>query len=79
MARSKWKGPFVHKSFFKSEKESLKSWSRSTMIVPSFVGLSLNVYNGQRFIQIKITNLMIGHKLGEFAHTRKTYYHKKQK
>ena len=79
MARSKWKGPFVDKSFLKWKKEYLKSWSRSTTIVPSFVGRSFNVYNGQRFIQIKITNLMIGHKLGEFAHTRKTYYHKKQK
>jgi small subunit ribosomal protein S19 len=79
MSRSKWKGPFVHKSFFKSEKKDFKSWSRATTIVPSFVGQSFNVYNGQRFIQIKITNLMIGHKLGEFAHTRKAYYHKKQK
>jgi len=79
MSRSKWKGPYIHKSFFRSEKEAFKSWSRSTTIVPSFVGKLLNVYNGQRFVQIKITNLMIGHKLGEFSHTRKAYTHKKQK
>ncbi len=79
MSRSKWKGPYLHKSFLKSEKEILKSWSRSTTIVPAFVGRFFNVYNGQRFVQIKVTNLMIGHKLGEFAHTRKVYTHKKQK
>lgn len=79
MPRSKWKGPFVHKSFIKAEKETSKSWSRSTTIVPSFVGKILHVHNGQRFIQIKIINSMIGHKLGEFVLTRKTYSYKKQK
>jgi small subunit ribosomal protein S19 len=77
MARSKWKGPFIHKYFFKSKKDSFKSWSRSTTIVPSFVGKIFNIYNGQRFVQIRITNLMIGHKLGEFVQTRKVYSYKK--
>ena len=61
------------------ENNIVKCWSRSTTIVPAFVGKSLSVYNGQRFVQVKIINYMIGHKLGEFAHTRKAYIHKKQK
>ena len=78
MARSKWKGPFIHKSFLKTGKESFKSWSRSTTIVPSFVGGFFNVHNGQRFVQIKVTNLMIGHKLGEFAPSRTFRSHVKK-
>ena len=80
MSRSKWKGPYVHKSFTRTKENNIvKCWSRSTTIVPAFVGKSLSVYNGQRFVQVKIINYMIGHKLGEFAHTRKAYIHKKQK
>ena len=79
MSRSKWKGPYVHKSFVKPKVGVINCWSRSITIVPAFVGKSLSVHNGQRFIQIKVVNYMIGHKLGEFAHTRKAYVHKKQK
>jgi small subunit ribosomal protein S19 len=80
MARSKWKGPYVHKFFLKDfSKQKSRSWSRSTTIVPSFIGKKFDIYNGQRFVQIKATNLMVGHKLGEFAHTRKSYIYKKLK
>ena len=79
----KWLDPSgrvrLYINLLKTGKESFKSWSRSTTIVPSFVGGFFNVHNGQRFVQIKVTNLMIGHKLGEFAHTRKAYSYKKLK
>lgn len=77
MPRSNWKGPFVHKAFTKKKANNFDSWSRSTMVMPSFVGKQFNVYNGRVFVSVKVTSLMIGHKLGEFVPTRKTYNYKK--
>jgi small subunit ribosomal protein S19 len=80
MSRSKWKGPYVHQFFLRLNSEQrTQSWSRSTTIVPSSVGKTFDIYNGQRFIQVKITNWMIGHKFGEFSHTRKNYAYVKAK
>lgn len=78
MARSLKKGPFID---FKLEKKVLamvdsgkksviKTWSRRSMISPDFVGQTLAVHNGNKFIPVYITENMVGHKLGEFAPTR---------
>ena len=81
MARSVWKGPFVHPSLLKKVKAArdsgknmiIKTWSRTSVILPDFVGLTFGVHNGKKFIPVLVTDQMIGHKLGEFAPTR-TYY-----
>lgn len=78
MARSVWKGPFVKKSLLKKVEAArssgkstvIKTWSRSSTILPNFVGLTFGVHNGQKFIPVLVTDQMIGHKLGEFAPTR---------
>ena len=78
MARSIKKGPYVfHKLLDKlvKAKESkkkvvIKTWSRSSMIIPDMVGLTIAVHNGKSFIPVFITENMVGHKLGEFAPTR---------
>ncbi|MFC3053353.1 30S ribosomal protein S19 [Kordiimonas pumila] len=82
MARSVWKGPFVDMHLLKKVEAALESgkssvviqtWSRRSTILPNFVGLTFNVYNGQKFIPVYVSDDMVGHKLGEFAPTR-TYY-----
>ena len=78
MARSVWKGPFVERSLLKKVDEAraagkntvIKTWSRSSTILPNFVGLTFGVHNGRKFIPVLVTDQMIGHKLGEFAPTR---------
>lgn len=79
MARSLKKGAFVDESLMKkvqrlntlNKKEIIKTWSRRSTIYPSFVGLTFAVYNGKEHISVYITEDMVGHKLGEFAPTRK--------
>ena len=79
MARSVWKGPFVHPSLLKKidklkketgHKKPIKTWSRHSTIIPDFVGHSFMIHNGKSFIPITISEEMVGHKLGEFAPTR---------
>lgn len=78
MSRSLKKGPYVEYKLLKrinlmneaGKKQSVKTWSRSTMIIPDFVGHTIAVHNGNRFIPVYITENMVGHKLGEFAPTR---------
>ena len=78
MARSVWKGPFVEESLIKkvekqkneTNKKPIKTWSRKSTIIPEFVGHSFLIYNGKKFIPIKISEEMVGHKLGEFSPTR---------
>tara|TARA_B100001027_G_scaffold78266_1_gene53498 strand:- start:33 stop:305 length:273 start_codon:yes stop_codon:yes gene_type:complete len=78
MPRSLKKGPYVHNSLIKkieanidSKKKSvIKTWSRSSMIIPDFVGQTIAVYNGRQFVPVYITENMVGHKLGEFSPTR---------
>jgi small subunit ribosomal protein S19 len=78
MARSIKKGPYVfHKLLDKVEKAQasakksvIKTWSRSSMIIPDMVGLTIAVHNGKTFIPVYVTENMVGHKLGEFAPTR---------
>ncbi len=78
MSRSVWKGPFVDPSLIKkvekiknqTNKMPIKTWSRKSTIIPEFVGHSFLIYNGKKFIPIKISEEMVGHKLGEFSPTR---------
>lgn len=78
MARSLKKGPYVDWKLDRKierlnesgKKQVLKTWSRRSMIVPEFVGHTLAVHNGNKFIPVYITENMVGHKLGEFAPTR---------
>lgn len=87
MARSLKKGPFVD---FKLEKRVveaqdsrkktvIKTWSRRSMITPDFVGLTVAVHNGNKFIPVYVTENMVGHKLGEFSPTRTYRGHGKGK
>jgi small subunit ribosomal protein S19 len=78
MARSLKKGPFVdekllarvHEMNQKNDKRVIKTWSRASMITPDFVGHTVAVHNGNKFIPVYVTENMVGHKLGEFAPTR---------
>ena len=78
MARSVKKGPFVADSLIKkigalneaNEKRVIKTWSRASTITPDFVGHTIAVHNGNKFIPVYITENMVGHRLGEFAPTR---------
>ncbi|MDD5088231.1 MAG: 30S ribosomal protein S19 [bacterium] len=78
MARSLKKGPFIDpklearivKMNETNEKKVLKTWSRRSMISPDFVGHTLAVHNGKKFLPVYVTENMVGHKLGEFAPTR---------
>ena len=79
MARSLKKGPFVDDSLMKkvvamnkeNKKTVIKTWSRRSTIFPEFVGHTIAVHNGKDFIPVYVTEEMVGHKLGEFALTRK--------
>ena len=78
MARSLKKGPFIDEHLNKKvetmnrerEKKVIKSWSRRSTIVPEMVGHTIAVHNGRKFMPVYISENMVGHKLGEFAHTR---------
>ena len=78
MSRSLKKGPYVHDSLLKkvlansesSKKTVIKTWSRSSLITPDFVGQTIAVHNGKQFIPVYISENMVGHKLGEFSPTR---------
>ena len=78
MSRSVKKGPFVdarllarvHDMNTKNEKRVLKTWSRSSTVTPDFVGHTLAVHNGNKFVPVYVSENMVGHKLGEFAPTR---------
>ena len=78
MARSLKKGPFVDEKLLKKiqqingggKKKVSKTWSRRSMITPEFVGHTLAIHNGNKFIPVFIYENMVGHKLGEFSPTR---------
>ena len=81
MARSLKKGPFVDGYLLKKvevaresgRNQSIKTWSRRSVILPQFVGLTFAVHNGHKHVPVTISEDMVGHKLGEFSPTR-TYY-----
>ena len=78
MSRSLKKGPYINLKLEKKinamnesgKKTVVKTWSRASMISPDFVGHTIAVHNGNKFIPVYITENMVGHKLGEFAPTR---------
>ena len=79
MARSVWKGPFVDLHLLKKAEVAqensgrggpIKTWSRRSTILPQFVGLTFNVYNGRKFVPVSVNEDMVGLKLGEFAPPR---------
>lgn len=82
MARSIKKGPFVDGHLMEKvlaaagdSRKIIKTWSRRSTITPEFVGCSLAVHNGRKFIPVFVTENMVGHKLGEFAPTRTFHGH----
>ncbi|RLA82797.1 MAG: 30S ribosomal protein S19 [Deltaproteobacteria bacterium] len=84
MARSLKKGPYVDPKLLKKVRKLkevgrtdkvIKTWSRRSTIVPEFVGLTIAVHNGRKFIPVYITEEMVGFKLGEFSPTRTFYGH----
>ena len=83
MSRAIWKGPFVdpnllkkvEKMKVKTNKVPIKTWARKSTIIPEFVGFSFLIHNGKKFIPIKISEEMVGHKLGEFSPTRQFHGH----
>lgn len=79
MARSLRKGPFADASLLKkvdaivegkAPKKPIKTWSRRSTIFPSFMGLTFQVHDGRKFVDVYVTDDMVGHKLGEFVPTR---------
>ena len=75
MSRSKWKGSFIDNKYFINN----ITLPRNIEILPNLIGLTVNVYNGKNMTNIKITENMVGHKLGSFAFTRSKYTFKKKK
>lgn len=78
MGRSVKKGPYVDEKLLKKvqkmvisgEKRPIKTWARNSTIIPEMIGLTFAVHNGKKHIPVYVTENMVGHKLGEFAHTR---------
>ncbi len=78
MGRSSKKPPFVDAKLLKrieemikkGQKKHIKTYSRASMIIPEFVGFTIEIHNGKKFIPVYITESMVGHRLGEFAPTR---------
>jgi small subunit ribosomal protein S19 len=78
MARSVKKGPFVDLHLKEkvetaragNDRRPIKTWSRRSTVLPDFIGLTIAVHNGKQHIPVFVTENMVGHKLGEFSHTR---------
>lgn len=78
MSRSLKKGPFVNEKLVKKAEKTkkfgkrtpIKTWSRASMVVPEFVGLTFAVHDGRKHVPVFITESMVGHRLGEFVSTR---------
>jgi small subunit ribosomal protein S19 len=85
MARSLKKGPFIAYHLIgkiknlneKGKKETIKTWSRASLILPMMVGHTIAVYNGKKHVPVFITDQLVGHKLGEFVPTRSFRSHVK--
>jgi small subunit ribosomal protein S19 len=85
MSRSLSKGPFIAYHLLNKinlleqdkKKEVIKTWSRSSTVLPIMIGHTISVYNGQKHIPIYISDALVGHKLGEFVPTRTFRSHKK--
>lgn len=85
MTRSTKKGPYIDAKLLKkvmaqkkeAKKTSIKTWARSSQIPPEFVGHTFSVHNGRKFIEVFVSETMVGHRLGEFASTRTFHGHGK--
>lgn len=82
MTRSRQKGPYVYEKLLKKIEGKkpdnagvIKTWARSSMIAPEMVGFAFGVHNGREHIEVRVTEDMVGHRLGEFALTRKFHRH----
>ncbi len=82
MARSLKKGPFIDQNLLKKvqkgtadDSNPIKTWARHSTLSPEMIGFTLSVYNGKSFINVKVSEDMIGHKLGEFAPTTRFVRH----
>ena len=81
MTRSVKKGPYVDEKLYKKvlnrkpEDGPIKTWARSSQIAPEFVGFTFQVHNGRKFIDVLVSEEMVGHRLGEFAPTKTFYRH----
>lgn len=81
MSRSSRKGPYVDENLLKKiekmrgKKEPIKTWARSSQIAPEFVGYTFSVHNGKKFIEVFVSEAMVGHRLGEFSPTRTFHGH----
>jgi small subunit ribosomal protein S19 len=81
--RSAWKGPFLDFEFFEkstkvSPRKTLKTRSRNSIVLPYLIGKTVQVYNGKKYILFKVTEEMVGFKLGEFVLTRLRHVYKKK-
>jgi small subunit ribosomal protein S19 len=87
MARSMRKGPYVEESLLvkvqrakqSNKREPIKTWSRRSMVIPDFVGMTFAIHNGKKFNSVFITENMVGHYLGEFSPSRKFIMHSGQR
>ena len=87
MTRSAKKGPYVQASLLdkvrqvkeSGKREAIKTWSRRSMVIPEFVGLTIAIHNGKKFVPVFISENMVGHYLGEFAPTRTFRLHSGQR
>jgi len=77
MSRSLKKGPYIDENLLKKiqdkkprDNQPIKTWSRACTISPEMIGTTFGVYNGKKFVEVHIIEEMVGHKLGEFSHTR---------
>ena len=85
MIRSLFKGPYVSHNLLNkinelnlnNKKITLKTWCRSSMVLPSMIGHIISIYNGKKHIPVYISDSMVGYKFGEFVSTRKFKTHKK--
>lgn len=83
MSRSSKKGPYIDPKLLKKvltqkklgKKEPLKTWARASQIPPEFVGHTFQIHNGKIFIEVYVNEVMVGHRLGEFAATRTFHGH----
>lgn len=87
MSRAKWKGPFINTinlnelKLIKKQEHFKKNFiiSRNSEIIPSFIGLTFNIYNGKVYSELTVNEHMVGHKFGEFSFTRAKFSFKKKK
>ena len=87
MARSTKKGPYVDPTLLKKieaakkagSRQAIKTWKRNSLVIPDFVGVTIAVHDGRKFVPVSITENMVGHYLGEFAPTRTFRLHSGQR